>query len=189
MVYNKNQQYCSKWPLNLMKTIQLVRTLDPKTTDIAFPVVQRNAFFSHPENIILSKITDPRKHIRQIGYRRIRKSRSNTLNKTVRKFQVPKLNFDAVSYTDLIDWQTVNVTEPPLTKNLSNEKLDELIVTGDIFPLPKYPNHTQSVERCIKLVTEASSLVTGTQRSDGLIRSSIISRKNFPRIESKADLM
>ena len=171
-----------------MKTIQLVRTLDPKTKDIAFPVVQRNAFFSHPENIILSMITDPQKHIRQIGYRRIRKSRSNTPNKTVRKFQVPKLNFDCLSYTDLIDWQTVN-ERSLLTKNFSNEKLDELIVTGDIFPLPKYPNHTQSVERCIKLVTEASSLVTGTQRRDGLIRSRIISRKNFPRIESKADLI
>ena len=134
-------------------------------------------------------IRDERIHIRKVGYRRIKKARETSANKTERKFVVPKINFEAVDYPDLINWQLEKISEPPLTKSIPDEELDQLVATGDRFPEVKYPNHTQSVERCIKLVTEASSLVCGYKKRDGLIRSRLSSRKSFPKMESKSDLI
>lgn len=45
--------------------------------------------------------------------------------------------------------------------------------------------HTQAVERCVKLVTEASSLVCSSDARDGLIRSRIESRQKMPSFETK----
>ena len=45
----------------------------------------------------------------------------------IRKFVVPKLCFDADDYHLMIDWNSVQLTEPPITKSLSEERLDNLI--------------------------------------------------------------
>ena len=54
---------------------------------------------------------------------------------------------------DLIDWETEQTTEPPLTMSLS----DEVILSALEKPLilDFYPNHTQTVERTVKVVTES----------------------------------
>jgi hypothetical protein len=42
----------------------------------------------------------------------------------VRIIKVPKLNFKANSYTEMIDW-TTDVHEPPLVKHLTNDQLQQ----------------------------------------------------------------
>lgn len=37
-------------------------------------VIQRNAYFAHPENLLLSMMTDNNKHIRELACRRIIKA-------------------------------------------------------------------------------------------------------------------
>ena len=49
------------------------------------------------------------------------------------KYVIPKINFDALDYPDMIDWETSQLSEPPLTSNLTN---DQLI---DIQDSPDYP--------------------------------------------------
>ncbi|KAK4879050.1 hypothetical protein RN001_004865 [Aquatica leii] len=51
----------------------------------------------------------------------------------------------------------------------------------------KFPCHTQAVERCIKLVTEASSLVCGAEARDGFIRARISSRTAMPKFNTKSE--
>ena len=80
------------------------------------PVIQRNAYFGHPENILLAMLTDERKHIRELGLRRILKARTivklpkrttkkrkSTKTTAIREFAIPKLNFEATDYVDLIN--------------------------------------------------------------------------------------
>ena len=50
-----------------------------------------------------------------------------------------------------------------------------------------YPCHIQSVERYVKLVTEACQFVCGHMNRDGFIRSTIESRVNMPVFETKAN--
>ena len=46
-----------------------------------------------------------------------------TENAKVRKFKVPKINFLAQSYIELIDWEDTVLSEPPLTLSKTNEEL------------------------------------------------------------------
>ncbi|CAG9837210.1 unnamed protein product [Diabrotica balteata] len=50
----------------------------------------------------------------------------------------------------------------------------------------KYPCHTQAVERCIKLVTEASVAVCGNTAGDGFISERIASRASLSVFETKS---
>ena len=96
----------------------------------------------------------------------------------IRKFVVPKINFKAKSYPDLIDWETAKFSEPPLTASFSDQDLSDLIRNPLVIPF--FPCHTQPVERAIKLVTEAASTVMGMEAQDSHIRRKIRSRKeNF----------
>ena len=65
------------------------------------------------------------------------------LTSNVRKYVVPKINFKATSYTQLIDLRGAGITEPPLTLALS----DAFKTTP--FEVPNYPCHTQAVERAV----------------------------------------
>lgn len=185
----KSKPFCTDGPIHLFGIVNKSRYVADRIKNIIDPVIQRNAYFSHPENILLAMITDDKKHVRELGLRRILKCR-NTQNDEIREFKVPKLNFEAHSYMDLIDWQSVTVTEPPLTRDIPNETLKEmiLIVSNEINIL-QYPCHTQAVERCVKLVTEASASVCGPESRDGFILARISSRENLPKIDTKKQFL
>ena len=70
-------------------------------------------------------------------------------------------NINANSYIDLIDWPDTIISEPSFTYSITTYKIKEMIDSKAFseFKIPKLPCHAQSVERLIKLVTEASSLV------------------------------
>ena len=64
-----------------------------------------------------------------------------------------------------------------------------MFIASDDVPVvnfSKYP-HTQSVEKCVKLVTEASAAVCGVHARDGFIRVRLESRKVKPCFNTKAE--
>lgn len=107
----------------------------------------------------------------------------------IRPFIIPQINFDADYYVDLIDWQKNKITCPPLLQNLEVDDLKNMISRSSvtIIDIAAFPCHTQSVERCVKLVTEASLSVVGLQKRDSYIKTKIDSRKLMPNFESKKD--
>ena len=129
--------------------------LIPDVRNIVYPVIQNNVFFAHPENLLLCMINDESRNIRQLGWERIKKAREQSKGKTIRTFQIPDLNFEAEMYFDMINWQKVNLTEPPLTSSISDDEINHLISSKEKKNFPHLPCHTQAVERCVKLVTEA----------------------------------
>ena len=58
---------CVDGPKNLFKLIHCTQGLPAKVCDIVKPVIQNNSFFAHPENVLLSMITDSRSFVREIG--------------------------------------------------------------------------------------------------------------------------
>lgn len=136
-------------------------------------------------------LADDNKVIRELACRRILKARSEKVT-GIRKFKVPSFNLNAPHYTDIIVWHDsqITVTEPPLTKSLSAEALKEIVENGletkeNIAPL--FPCHTQAVERCIKLVTEASGAVCGEEKRDVFIRARLSSRQMIPFYYTKRE--
>lgn len=76
----------------MMKSTQ---ALNNRITNITNKVLQRNSFFAHPENILLTMIYDNQRHVRELGWRRILKCRKLALaHKGIRCFTIPKIMFD-----------------------------------------------------------------------------------------------
>ncbi|KAB7505002.1 hypothetical protein Anas_12575, partial [Armadillidium nasatum] len=105
------------------------------------------------------------------------------MNKGVRTFLKPKINFNASSYhtmTPISQWEII----PPILNAMSEAEIKNLIYN----PLElRHDCHSQNVERHIKLVTEASLAVVGHDRRDGLIRNKIRSRKLMKTFVSKSN--
>lgn len=186
----KMNNLCTNGAENLFYLIKRSRYLDESDRVHVDSAIQRNAYFAHPENLLLCMVADPRRHIRELALRRILKARSSKKDsdkQNIRVFKIPKLNFEAEDYSDIVDWQNIEVSDPPALSKYLDEELKSFITTGEIPEIPGFPCHTQTVERHIKLVTEASSSVCGQVRRDGFIRSKIKSKSLVPKFETKKE--
>ena len=85
---------------------QIALYLSAELKRIVDPVIQRNSYFAHPENLLIAMATDERPHIRPLALRRVLAARSsqNETDTIPRIFKVPLLNFEAQDYTELINW-------------------------------------------------------------------------------------
>ena len=141
-----------------------------RVRDVFNRVLQRNVFFAQPENSLISMFMDEQEHVRELALRRILKCRSNSSMER-RKFVVPKVLLDAEHYYEMIDWQATTISEPLVTRCLSNATIKSY-VKSRMLPLglfPKFPCLTQAVERTVKLVTEASACVVNSSEREGYI--------------------
>ena len=136
--------------------LHCLQSMAQRVRDVATRVLQRKGFFAHPENILISILMDKQEHVRELAWRRILKCRSNSSMER-RKSVVPKVLVDAKHYYEMIHWQATTISKPPVTRCLSNVTI-ESYVKSRMLPLllfPKFPCHTQAVEKAVKLVTEA----------------------------------
>ncbi|KAL3054343.1 hypothetical protein OYC64_006631 [Pagothenia borchgrevinki] len=104
---------------------------------------------------------------------------------SVRTRRTPDINCDASSIGDLISWSE-GVSEPPLTCLLSTSEVKNVIKTP--MEVLNWPCHTQSIERVVKMVTEASAKYFSQEKRDGGIRAQETSRRLMSNNESKQDL-
>ncbi|GBM92903.1 hypothetical protein AVEN_189143-1 [Araneus ventricosus] len=186
----KKSKYFTDGPKHVFQAIQTSRYLSNELIQVVDPVViQLNAFFAHTENVLLGMLFDERELIRELGYRRILKARQIfPKKKTVRYFVPPKINFQASDYFEIINWNSCVVYPPPVLQDLNEDDIKSLINsdTTPIREIETFPCHTQSVERCIKLVTEASNKVCGHEARDGYIRATLKSRSVMPNFSKKS---
>ncbi|KAG7177385.1 hypothetical protein Hamer_G016669, partial [Homarus americanus] len=80
-----------------------------------------------------------------------------------KKMKIPPINVNATKLSELVDL-SLEVLEPPLTTSLTSQELRNLKETP--MQVPKWPSHTQSVERCVKMVTEAAGHVYSHERRE-----------------------
>ncbi|GBM34931.1 hypothetical protein AVEN_41473-1 [Araneus ventricosus] len=119
-------------------------------------------------------LKDERLHIRELAARRIRKSRGSSSNvKSVRVFLLPKLNFEAADYTEMIVRSSITISSPSILSDISTAVCSSILrdkenSEWDFF---HFPYQIQAVERCVKLMIEASSKVYGFHKGDRFIRS------------------
>ena len=68
--------------------------------------------------------------------------------------KVDKINLDAKTYPDLIDFSALELLEPPLTQRLSDEELQNFLHNWNYLQIPSgIPCHSQSVERMVGVCT------------------------------------
>jgi len=145
----------------------VLKEISCETAAIVKPYISRSAYFAHSENILLAMLADSDDGKRCRAVDMILQCRSKSKVKSpIRQFRVPEIRYDASDYVDLIDWN--DMSEPPITMKLSDEEIMQL---KDIALILQYSNQTQCVERCVKLVTGASSAVYGFDSLNGFIRA------------------
>ncbi|GBL89432.1 hypothetical protein AVEN_216959-1 [Araneus ventricosus] len=135
-------------------------------------------------------LKDERPHMRELAARSIIKSRESSSNgKSVYVFLPPKLNFEATNYTEMIDWSSITITSQPILRDISTYVFKSIVrdKKNPEWNFVHFPCHTQVVERCVKLVTEATAEVYGFQNRDGFIRSTFFSQSIMPEFDHKAD--
>lgn len=187
----KLEPSCENGAKHFWRLVKLSRYLCEQHLKIIDPVIQRNAYYAHPENVLLCMLNDERKHVRELGLRRLLKARSEDKD-DIRKFVVPKINFHAEDFIDIIKWTDEVITEPPMTKHITDEDLKQYVNESrdprcqlQSIDFPRLPCNTQAVERVIKLVTESSLNVCGPEARDGFVKAKIASQKVMPKFETK----
>lgn len=183
----KCQPTCIQGPKHVYRSIQCMKFLPTNVSSIVQPYIARNAYFAHPENILLAMMADADEHKRKKATAVVMKVKeheheTHTRSK-VRRFVVPPINFQAKDWDELINWEVVSITEPPLT--LSNTAEQIMAINDTPMVVPDYANNTQSVERCIKLVTDAAKAVCGNEARDGFITARVASRTRMPIFDTK----
>lgn len=178
-------------PIHLFNMIESSRTLPADMIEVVQTCIQRNAFYAHPEHVVLAMTNDNDEDIRKMAWNRILNSRQ-ALEMPQRKFKVPKINFNAADYKSMIDIPIV--VEPPILRDVdvNSTNIDflasKVILDHDFGGIIRnMPLHTQAVERCVKLVTEASKSVCGQESRDGHISNTLASRNTMSSFESKQD--
>lgn len=158
--------------------------------EIIHPCLQRGAYYTHSENILIAMLVDSRPHIRELAARRILKIRMNPVKiNELHVFQTPALNFNAQSYDEMIDWNCCERFERPVTKHYSNEFFSELMKNPmeQIIYIPELHCHSQAVERGVKIVMGAAKIVCGEDRRDGVIRTKFGSFAHLKNFDTKKD--
>jgi len=178
---------CTDGPRNLFHQIQLTSRLSREDREIVEPVVQRNAFFAHPENLLLTMLTDECVNILHRAVKILTTCRKHEAAKSskVRTFIIPSLNFQSENYVEIINWDDVRITEPPLTICMTDEIANMYIQQQ--LQVSNIPCHTQAVERAFKVVTESAVNCFGHESRQGWILNVMNSRKMKPSLQSKQD--
>ena len=102
--------------------------------------------------------------------------RVNNTSLEVNLKKIPEINFNANHWYELVDIINTKFTEPPTTQNFSIEQIQYMIDNNVEPEIPDFPSHSQSVERAVKLVSEASHMSMDS-RIDSCILTKLLSRK------------
>ena len=106
----------------------------------SFP--ENGLYWGHSENLILSALSDEDSRIREktvnqilriwndSAFKEIIKKEENEIKKTKkctfkkqRVFIKPKINYDAATYTEMINWETQAYYELPFTSDLTDDEI------------------------------------------------------------------
>ena len=141
-------------------------------------------YFAHQENVAIACLSDGDEEVRRKGVKFILATRMEyEEDGDVRKFMAPEINFESSRFCDLIDLESVDKFEPPLTKELSEETILSALATPLI--LPSFPNNTQRVEQLVRVVTEAATLRADFHGRNRLILQRLKSRSLVGSFNSK----
>ena len=177
---------CDQGPQNLFRSVALLRELPQRSQTVVRPVIQRNGFWAHSDQLLLAMAADRNRAVRERAVSLISAARQQQTDNSCRVFAIPAINFDATVYTDLIGWGEP-VSQPPLLRDIGEAEM--LRIADAPFVVPPYPVHTQAVERAVRTVTEACTAVIGEEARHGLIAAKLRHREILPTINTKKDLL
>ena len=174
-------------PYHILTQLRILRTQPQKVKEAVTFYVCSGAWYAHSECIPLSLLASEDPGDRKFAVNQILKLRGKDEfgDRSVRPRITPKLNLAATTLQKLITWKAGQVQEPVFTCSMTRDDIRGFLSTP--YDVPQYSIHTQSTERAVKQVTEASSAVVGQEARDGFIRARAHHREAMPSFRSKQD--
>ena len=172
---------------NFHYLIELVSDLpEAEDRETAHVVLNRNSFWAHPENIVISMMGDEDKEVRREAVNWVKRARQefDPANHP-RQFFPPTVDFTATSYTKMVDWEQMECTEPPLTRDMSEAELDEVVEKA--YKFEDFPNHTQQVEAAVRVVHDTATRRASHRARDNLIHQLLEGRGKCSKFKTKRD--
>jgi hypothetical protein len=160
--------------------------VDSKLFNIVAPVLRRNAFSCLGENFLASLLYSDSPDHRQLAVDKILQIRAGPRQELAStEKHIPPLNFDARNWGEMIDIMSVNCQEPPCTRKISDEDIVAMAASPGVAPV--FPIHTQSVERAVKLTSEAAKTSYVWEKRHNYIVAKNASRKQRKGFKTKKD--
>ncbi|KAJ8414214.1 hypothetical protein AAFF_G00050840 [Aldrovandia affinis] len=156
-------------PRHILFQLDCLKSQRKEVLDLVMPTVRRYVWHAQSEAILQTLLCSEDQKERIEGVERILAIRGEGDPATqlgassVRTRRTPDTNCDASSIGDLISWSE-GVSEPPLTCFLSTLEVKNFINTP--MDMLNWPCHTQSIERVVKMVTEAFAKYFSQEKRD-----------------------
>ena len=148
----------------LMLSKKLLSKKHPTLYEGCKTTLQNNGYFANMENILVTMCHDEDPKINQKAIAIIENLRQQEEPKIPRKFTVPKINFEAAFYYELIDldnFDAANYASPPI---LSNHSLDDLKKKHWKENYLKICCHSQHVERLVSVTSQSALHAIGQEK-------------------------
>ncbi|GBO21636.1 hypothetical protein AVEN_123534-1 [Araneus ventricosus] len=115
-------------PIHVHEVTDAPRYLTDNQKQVVFAVIERNSFFPNPENLLVVTGFGERRHVRELGPRRVLKARQSVLRgKNIRNFITRALHFEVSDDTKIADCSTTKLSSPSLLE----EVINSFIKSGD----------------------------------------------------------
>ena len=134
-------------PYHILTSLRILKTQPKVVQDTITFYIRKNAWYAHPECLLLSLVSSSASEDRQFAVSQILKLRAGKEygDNSVRPRITPKLNLSATNLIDLISWNPKEVQEPSFTCSRSTAEIESYLDSP--FISPKFSCHTQSTER------------------------------------------
>ena len=184
---------------------RLMKFTNGETRNIALKTLERNSFYAHPENILLSMLSDEGYQVRCMAVNKILANRSEQRAataliqsdnfkggyqsdddidlenaSTIQAYDhIRRFRRPNLNHKAKVYYKIMNMNLPDMEEPPATKHLcnKELEAIRQIPFRLKHPCHNQAVERHIQVVSESSAVVRLFERRDGLIRQKLKSRK------------
>ena len=101
--------------------------IGPEPLEVVDKVIKSNAYFAHPEHILLAMLADENLIIRELALRRILKSRKESARRELGTFELLEVNLQATKYHELVYWSANMHGDPPLWQNVCTEDIVKIL--------------------------------------------------------------
>ena len=118
------------------------------------------------------------------GQRSNTKPKGDRKESEVRILNIPTPVYKAKHFSQMIDWDTEDISVPPCLRKYTDEQIRKFEDEPFVLPIP---SNSQHVERFIQLIAKNGTKAATAKLRDGLVRATIKSRQRRSKPVTKAD--
>ncbi|XP_065677066.1 uncharacterized protein LOC105847823 isoform X3 [Hydra vulgaris] len=188
----KKSKSFTEGPKLIFQFIQRILRLDTEVQNITLPIIYRNSFCLQPENFIAALLYSEEQVYRTIAVVKILETRKtlikdpkNGLKDGIRVNAIPIIDCRCKNWSKLINLYDIDCFEPPCVEDISNEELLNMIPNQG--KAPNFPCHSQTVERAVKMTSDACGKFINLKKRNAYILAKCQSQKKRKYFRTKKE--